>query len=128
MTGPEGMSTLRVVTFLKNGSESVFVVPAIASLSMGGVGSIDSLTIGSMANFGNYNLDRPFAGSARLPLSAGEAGKSKLHLVNDAVAYGVKLEMERATPIRPLRAVVLQYPAAQANDEWEFIHAPLSLE
>lgn len=47
--------------------------------------------------------------------------------MNDAVAYGVKLEMERATPIRRPRAVVLQSPAAQANDEWEVPRAPLSL-
>lgn len=74
MTGPEGVSTLGVVTLFEGGPESVSAVPAIASVSLGGVGSIDPLTIRSMVNFGNYDLDQSFAGSARLPLSAGEAG------------------------------------------------------
>lgn len=51
----------------------------------------------------------------------------KVHCVNDARVHGVKLEMDGATPIVPLRAVVLQFPAPQTIDEWEIPPAALSV-
>ena len=52
---------------------------------------------------------------------------AQVHLVDDARATAVRMELEGATPIRPLRAVLLQFPAPQATDEWEIPSAPLSL-
>ena len=52
---------------------------------------------------------------------------AKVHLVNGAVTHAVRFEPEGVTPIVPQRAVVLQFPAAQATDEWPIPPAPLSL-
>ena len=52
---------------------------------------------------------------------------AKVHLVNDATAWAVHMEVDSATPIVPLNAVVLQFPAPQAIDEWEIPPAPLSI-
>ena len=52
---------------------------------------------------------------------------AKVHLVIDARALAVSMELNGATPIVPLRAVALQFPAPQAIDEWEIPPAPLSL-
>ena len=56
-----------------------------------------------------------------------EASMAQVHLVDDARATAVRMELDGATPIRPLRAVLLQFPAPQATDEWEIPSAPLSL-
>ena len=52
---------------------------------------------------------------------------AKVHLVNDARAFPVRLEMEGATSIVPLRAVVLQLPVPQATDELPLPPGSLSL-
>ncbi len=52
---------------------------------------------------------------------------AKVHLVNSGAAHAIKFELEGATPIVPMRAVALQFPAPQATDEWPIPPAPLSL-
>ena len=51
---------------------------------------------------------------------------AKVHCVEGAVVRPVKIELEGATPIWPLRGVVVQFPAPQATDEWPIHSAPLS--
>ena len=50
-----------------------------------------------------------------------------MHMMNNATVHPVRIELEEVTPIRPLRAVALQFPAAEATDEWPIPSAPLSL-
>ena len=52
---------------------------------------------------------------------------AKVHMVNTAATHAAKIELEGATPIHPLRAVALQFPAPQATDEWGIPSAPLSI-
>ena len=52
---------------------------------------------------------------------------AKVHLVDDARVFGVNMELEGATPIVPLNAVLLQFPVPQTTDEWEIPRAPLSI-
>ncbi|MCY3876584.1 MAG: hypothetical protein OXF88_20120 [Rhodobacteraceae bacterium] len=51
----------------------------------------------------------------------------KVHCVNEARAFAVKIDMEGATPIWPLKMVVVQFPRPAATDELEIPPAPLSL-
>ena len=52
---------------------------------------------------------------------------AKVHLVNDATVYYATMGLEGATPIVPLRAVVLQFPRPQALDDWAIPSSPLSI-
>ena len=52
---------------------------------------------------------------------------AKVYLVDTAVTHAIKIELEDATPIWPLRLVALQFPVPQATDEWPLPRAPLSL-
>ena len=52
---------------------------------------------------------------------------TKVHMLDDAVVHVSKAEMEGATPIRPMRAVVMQFPVPRTSDEWAIPPAPLSL-
>ena len=51
----------------------------------------------------------------------------KVYLISGAQATGVNFELEDATPIVPLRAVLLQFPKPQALDELEIPSAALSI-
>ncbi len=53
---------------------------------------------------------------------------AKVHLMTNARTFPVSMEIEGgATPIVPLSAVVLQFAAPQAIDEWEIPPAPVSI-
>lgn len=52
---------------------------------------------------------------------------AKAHCFDDAAVFPVKIELDGATPIVPMRAVVLQLPAPQTTDEWAIPSAPISL-
>ena len=52
---------------------------------------------------------------------------AKVHFVNDATVYAAALGLEGATPIVPLRAVVLQFPKPQELDDLPIPSAPLSI-
>ena len=52
---------------------------------------------------------------------------AKVHLVNNATVYAATMGLDGATPIVPLRAVVLQFPKPQAHGDWPIPPAPLSI-
>ena len=52
---------------------------------------------------------------------------AKVYCVSEVAAFAPHIELEGATPIRPLEAVVIQFGAPQATDEWEIPSAPLSI-
>ena len=51
----------------------------------------------------------------------------KVYMVNDARATALRFELDGATPIVPMQAVLLQFPRPQATDELEIPSASLSL-
>lgn len=52
---------------------------------------------------------------------------TRVNFVDNALVHAVRGEMEGPTPIVPLRAVVMQFPAPQTIDELEIPPAPLSI-
>ncbi len=51
----------------------------------------------------------------------------KVYMVNDVRATALRFELDGATPIVPMRAVLLQFARPQATDELEIPSASLSL-
>ena len=52
---------------------------------------------------------------------------AKVYLATNARTIAVDLELQEATSIVPLNAVVLQFSVPQAIDVWEIPCAPLSI-
>ena len=52
---------------------------------------------------------------------------TKVYCVDDALVHRVDAELDGATPIRPMEAVVSQFPTLRTTDEWAIPPATLSI-